>query len=560
MKHLLHALTLVTFCSASFSQTCDHPRANVILVIGDDLRYDAFQSTGGPSWFNTPAISRIGDEGANFSNYFCTYALCNPSRSSIITGLYPHSHGATDNFYRYNTDLPTIAEILHGAGYHTGMIGKFGASHDIPDGWDYWLIFAGNTDYIDANYKYGTEQKIIPGNSITIVTDSSLAYIASVDTPFFVTIGHCVPHRPVIPEHQYLGDFEDEQMPIPPTFYHYRGLYPSFLYDRIGYPDTARLVDDYEAYFEGLLGMEENMQGIFDILTERGLLDNTMIIFTSDNGNLYGEHRLAGKGVAYEPSMHLPLFIRYPAWFSPGTVVTDQFALNIDIAPTVVNAACLDETPYNFQGMPLQKLATGELKRDRMVFENIKLDHPDTDGDTSTTPSLRTLRSFSYKYTRYHCDNPTEEFFDLTVDPYEDHNLIYDPNYQHTIDRFRKQLDSMLIVVHDTLSSDTVVHHCHLVKVDPNAIQHSVGYSPLGFKLSPNPAETEVNLVVLPVSEGDIKVSFYNLLGTEMIHRSFPAGQGSLMTDIDVGDLPTGIYYVRISQDSRASGTFVFKE
>ena len=127
-------------------------RPNIVMIIADDTRYDSFQPNGGPTWFNTPAINRIAEEGATFDNYFCVYSLCIPSRSSIMTGLYPHSNGAYDNFNGYFANLPTIATILDSAGYHTAMIGKYHVYKSQQPGWDYWMAKIGETDYVDPQF------------------------------------------------------------------------------------------------------------------------------------------------------------------------------------------------------------------------------------------------------------------------------------------------------------------------------------------------------------------------------------------------------------------------
>src|SRR4030095_11870950 len=181
--------------------------------------------------------------------------------------------------------------------------------------------------------------KTINGNVEQIIYDSVHKYLSQIDTPFFLDIGHLAPHRVCVPLPVYKGVFANEQMPIPPNFTPFTQWYPSFLYedtDRL-YLDVADLESDYEGYFEGILGIEDNTTDIFNILIQRGLLQNTMILFMSDNGALFGEHILGGKGEAYEPSSHLPLFIRYPKWYGANTVIDgDFFTLNIDIMPTIL--------------------------------------------------------------------------------------------------------------------------------------------------------------------------------------------------------------------------------
>src|SRR4030095_16456255 len=231
------------------AQPCQRP--NVILIICDDMRYDSFTIAGGPDFINTPSINRIANEGARFDNYYCTYSLCVPSRASIVTGLYPHSHGAVDNCNTIKNGIPTLAEVLEDAGYNTAMIGKYHVEEKWQPEWDYLLSCKGKIDYKDPSFYYFNTVKTINGNVEQIIYDSVHKYLSQIDTPFFLDIGHLAPHRVCVPLPVYNGVFANEQMPIPPNFTPFTQWYPSFLYedtDRL-YLDVADLESDYEGYF-----------------------------------------------------------------------------------------------------------------------------------------------------------------------------------------------------------------------------------------------------------------------------------------------------------------------
>ncbi|HUM46911.1 MAG TPA: sulfatase-like hydrolase/transferase, partial [Chitinophagales bacterium] len=308
-------LSVLLFLNSFVSAQVGRP--NVIMIIADDLRYDAFATTGGPSFLNTPSINRIASEGAQFDNFYCVYPLCVPARATLMTGMYPHSHGAVDNCTYIKPSIKTLSEILDSAGYHTGMIGKYHIATKKQPGWDYWFATSRKIEYENPTFFFNTTEQVKNGHVENIIFDTTHKFLSQVDTPFFLTVGHPSPHRPVVPLPQYDGIYDDEEMPVPDNFYQFSAWYPSFLYDDPDkiYDKAKPLEKDYKNYFAGILAIEDNVTDIFNILQNRNLLDNTMIIFISDNGANYGEHQLKGKGKAYDPSIHLPLFIRYPAWY-----------------------------------------------------------------------------------------------------------------------------------------------------------------------------------------------------------------------------------------------------
>ena len=543
---------LLLICGFTFKLvSAQSPRPNIMLVIGDDMRFDTYGPTGGPTWFSCASINRVANEGANFENYFCVYSLCIPSRSSIMTGLYPHSNGAYDNISTYNSSLPTIASILHGAGYHTAMIGKFHAYYSPQPGWDYWLSKYGETDYTDPKFNYNGTTKIIYGHTTAIINDSSEAVLAAIDTPFFMNIGHLVAHKNIVPEPQYDGIYHNKAMPIPSDFYKYPKDYPSFLYERGYYLAQVQLNDDYEKYFEGVRSIDDNMDSIFSILQSRGLLGNTLIIFTSDNGSMYGEHLLAGKGVAYDPSIRQPMFIRYPAWFSPGTEIANSIGLHVDLAPTILEAAGIDATPYHFQGISLHKQATGELNRNLMLYENIKL-YADEGNDDVPTPSIRSVRDFNYKYISYQCQSVTEEFFDLTTDPMENTNLIHDPSYAVLIDQYRNKLDSMRAALSDTLSIDTLEKSCYL-KTSKKFNAGDLGHTGDIFHLrvSPNPVQDEFFAEFFSGESGNVRIQVYNNLGQVMYDVQSNVQAGLNEVPLNGQAWPPGLYYLRVQSGDK---------
>ncbi|MCY7410416.1 MAG: sulfatase-like hydrolase/transferase [Chitinophagales bacterium] len=543
MKSALRLFSIIVCLFMSVQSFAQVARPNVVIILLDDVRFDAFQPSGGPSYFITPSINSIAEEGANFKDFFCTYSLCVPGRGTISTGLYPHNNGAIGNYGKYYMSLPTIAKVLDSVGYHTAFIGKPDHDTSPQPGWDYWFVTNGPTQYVNGQYWYFNQFQTIAGHRTKIIGDTAEKYVAKLDTPFFIEVSHQVPHRPVEPQDQYKLSLAGNDFPVPDNWPRYTWKFPSFLYERPYFTDSQKVKNDYELMYEGLLGAEDNVRGILDSLEARGILKNTIVILMGDNGAQYGEHQLSGKGLPSEASMRVPCYIRYPAFFNAGTLVTDQIGLNLDIFPTILDAVGI-KTDYHLQGMSLKDLANGNAARDLFMYENIKIDVPNADDDTTITPSLRTIRSHNYKYNKYYCLHETEEFFDLVADPGENINQIDNPSYQLLIDQYKTKLDSMEFVLNDTLSADTILHDCHLVRGRRGVVIHHDG--PNNLKLGSNPVEDALNFSFENESEEQATVSVQNLLGEILYRSSYAANTTYVADQIDVSPLPSGIYYINV--------------
>src|SRR6185295_5312945 len=205
----------------------------------------------------------------------------------------PHNDGAYGALTNINSDLPTVATILHSHGYNTAMVGKY-QMIDLPQpGWDYWLNCPTHVDYIDPVMNDNGVFKTIHGHVIDIVTDTAVSEIAVMDTPFFFWVAHQAPHYPFTPQDQYAGMFANETINAPLNFAEFSENYPSFLYQDgstliYDHPDDP--INQLHKYYECCYGLDESAKKILDALDQKGVLDNTLVIFTSDNGRFFGEH------------------------------------------------------------------------------------------------------------------------------------------------------------------------------------------------------------------------------------------------------------------------------
>jgi N-acetylglucosamine-6-sulfatase len=520
-------------------------RPNIIMIIADDMSQKTFIETGGPSWFETPSISRIANEGINFLDATVTLSLCAPSRATIFTGLYSHHTGITANQgERLDTSIATVGKILHSAGYHTGFIGKFHVATAPHPGYDFWL--AGVNGFYGNNPKFNLNGQpvVMEENFTSVVERYTNEFIRTAPQPFFLIVAHVAPHAPYIVQPQDDGKYDDMEMPLPPDFYKYTQDYPNFLYpsSQINITDSAKLADNLRGYFESTMGIEHSTDTMLSILDSIGITDSTMIIFTSDNGYLFGEHQLYCKRLAYEESLKVPLFIRYPQWFAPNTVDSATMALNVDLCPTILDAAGIPDT-FGLDGTSLHFLVQNRELRPQTMFQYEYNPY----GDGTNIPSFRGIRSREYKYVRYACENATEEFFDTRNDPFELTNRINDTSYAELIDHYRYLLDSTLTATGDTGS--LTVMDCYLTDTEERLAESEEEGELDMFRVYPQPAKDNVffELRNLPKEEGKITYVINNAKGEFLTRKDLFYVGRNFRDVIDITSLVPGVYMVKIS-------------
>ncbi|MBT6167147.1 MAG: sulfatase-like hydrolase/transferase, partial [Verrucomicrobia bacterium] len=341
MKYIL-VLFAFFFGQSSSSLFADQnsPRPNVVFILTDDQRSDALGCMGHPH-LKTPHIDRLAQEGLLFKNHFCTTSLCSPSRASILGGLYAHSHGVVNNFTDYPRDLPTFPRQLQSNGYTTAYIGKWHMGEDDDSkrpGFDHFVTHRGQGKYFDTEFRANNgERKVIPGYYTTVVTDMALDWIEQQEKggeekkPFMLMLGHKAPHSFYFPEKKYEKSFDQVRVPYPETAFQlgdkpkwisqrlstWHGIYGPLFDWRKDFPDTsASGMMNFEkmvrAYWGTLLSVDDSVGRLYAYLEKTGQLDNTLFIFTSDNGLLEGEHGMVDKRTGHEPSLRIPLVVRYP--------------------------------------------------------------------------------------------------------------------------------------------------------------------------------------------------------------------------------------------------------
>lgn len=451
---------------------------NIIFILSDDHRYDYMGFTGAIPWLETPAMDRMAKEGAYFPNAFVTTSLCSPSRASILTGQFSHTHKVVDNAAPAPPDLIYFPQYLQQKGYQTSFFGKWhmGASTDEPrPGFDHWESFRGQGVYYNPTLNINGEHKTYEDSTYTtdLLTEHAIEWLKNRDekNPFFMYLSHKAVHGLYEPAKRHLGKYENAEIQVPPSFYtsaqpvkgkshpygyqKYLGKNKDEITDPAkdeAYYGEGRMPDwqkmqreswhgvDYmyhaqhvnfetlvKRYCELILSLDESIESVLEYLDKEGLSESTMVIYMGDNGFSFGEHGLIDKRHFYEESVKVPFLIRCPELIEAGQVKNEMIQ-NIDIAPTILEYAGI-QMPDQMQGMSLAPLLEDkEIKwRNRIFYEYY------WENNYPQTPTMHGVRTDRYKYIRYHGIWDTNEFYDLQADPYEMNNLIASPEHQNII-------------------------------------------------------------------------------------------------------------------------------
>ena len=448
------------------NQTSKKP--NVVFILCDDLRWDALGCAGHPH-IKTPHIDRLAGEGLYFENVFCTTSLCSPSRASILSGLYAHAHGVTNNFTEYPKEMQTFPLRLQKAGYETAYIGKYhmGEKNDEPrPGFDYFVTHKGQGKYFDTEFNFnGKERKVVKGYYTKVVTDMTIDWMKQErDKPFMVMVGQKAPHSFYFPEEKYQHAFDDVDVNYPHSSFNlegkpkwiqqrlrtWHGIYGPIFDWRKKFPDdSASSVVDFakmvRAYWGTILSVDDSVGRLVAHLKESGELDNTVFIFMGDNGLLEGEHGMVDKRTMHEPSIRVPLIIRYPG-LTPASKpkkIAEQ-VLTVDLAPSIIEM-CGAKPIEKIHGSSFKKLCeSGDADWRKAWFY-----HYNYEKQFPYTPNVRGIRTDRWKYIRYpHGDGSPDkhmaELYDLENDPKELKNLISDPKQKNRIAELRTQLTELM--------------------------------------------------------------------------------------------------------------------
>ncbi|MEW4528296.1 sulfatase [Maioricimonas sp. JC845] len=506
-RHLLACIALVAMLAGRLAAD---ERPNILYIMSDDHAAHAIGAYGGRlAQLNpTPTIDRLAKEGILFENAFVTNSICTPSRACVITGQYPHRNGVYDLGGRIEPARQTLAHEMKRAGYQTAMIGKWHLKEE-PAAFDYYCVLPGQGKYHDPVFRTQGD-KPWPKNTIKAegkhssdaITDISLEWLKegwNREQPFFLMHHFKAPHDYFDNAPRYQDYLADVEIPQPETLADpYAGPFGSiatrgandelvrYLATSVGnrnvrrsyaddlprlYPeefpddyDPSKLSDEeiqrlaYNAYLRKFLrcvkGVDDNLARLFAYLEETGQMDNTVIIYTGDQGFMLGEHDYQDKRWMYEESQRMPLLIRYPKTIKPGSR-TDAIVENVDFAPTMLDFAGV-KAPESMQGRSFRSICeTGQEPDDWKQAAYYRywmhLAH-------HFNPAHVGIRTKTHKLVFYYgCDYegrnqtpPAWELYDLVKDPKETVNQYDNPEYADVVQDLKAQLAALREQVGDT--------------------------------------------------------------------------------------------------------------
>jgi len=426
---------------------------NFLFVLVDDQPFDAVGFSGRYPFLKTPNIDRLKNEGAHVENFFVTQSICSPSRASFLTGTYPHIHGVNQNNRHVDPKWDEFAPYsshLQASGYQTAHVGKIHMAHlkgkaHVRPGFDYWFSFIGQGEYFDPKVNENGNEYQETGYMTDILTYKAVSWLKEKrdpNKPFSLNLWHKAVHQPHTPAARHTNLYENEDLPTPPYDTHketFKGKpkwqrKKTFGFDwKKNLPIPLELPEmewpiNYDRSMDllrCLAAIDESLGTVLATLEELGELDNTVVIYSSDNGYFMGEHTFLDKRLAYENSMRVPMLIRYPKLIKKNSKVKEQ-CLNIDLAPTILSLAGIT-VPNYMQGESMVNLLNGKKDKDwrkAILFEYYLDTYWPYAGPTQIA-----VRTDRYKLVDSFLDNDIDELYDLKKDPGEMENLINTAKY-----------------------------------------------------------------------------------------------------------------------------------
>lgn len=471
---------MLAFPSFAHANGKPKKKPNIIYIMSDDHANAAIGAYG--SWLKpvvkTPNLDKLAKKGMLFKNSLVTNSICTPSRAAMLTSQYSHKNGVFTLADPLPKSTTHIAHLLRALGYQTGLIGKWHLAID-PTGFDYWNVLPGQGQYINPKLRpIGAKPKELKeyknGYSEDVVTDLSIDWLKKrdKDKPFYLMCHFKAPHRPWDPAPRFKDLYKDVKIPEPQTLlddYKGRSKQVANIKMRIGQDFMERDLQmpipkmepndlrkwGYQHYLKRYLScvaaVDENVGRLLAYLEAEGLLEDTIIVYTSDQGFFLGEHGWYDKRVMYEPALTTPLIIRWDGHVKGGTINNDMI-LNLDHAPTFLELAG-GAIPKDMQGKSYQSILAGKTPADwRTSMYYRYWMHLDGSHNVPAHYGVRTNRhtlihfygkALGMKGAKDVTLDPEWEMYDNQKDPQQMRNVYADPDHAPTLRELRMELDRL---------------------------------------------------------------------------------------------------------------------
>lgn len=460
MKTLATLLTLGFTAFGCHLSAAEKP--NMVVVLVDDHAFEAISAYDDflKDYAKTPAIDRLAEEGMLFDNFTCNNSICSPSRAAILTGQYSHKNGVLGLNGAINEDSPQYPEQLQKVGYQTWLVGKWHLK-SAPKGYDKHMTVKGQGRYFNPTFNGSEGEWKREGYSTDVYTDIAIEWLKERDPvkPFLLSLQFKAPHHEYGHAERYDDLLADVTIPEPTTLYekvresnsnlkkqflqhtkfhmlhskgkggkdpsgstyytrHLKDEAPNQMWEHDASRDEDKIRVAYQhmahKYIRCLTGNDDNLERVLEYLDEGGLTENTIVIYTSDQGYWLGQHGFYDKRLALETSIRMPFLIRYPKLIKPGST-NDDLCMNVDIAPTLLELAGA-KTPESMQGRSMVPLLKGETLEDWRTSQFYTY---------WSTPRHQGIRTKQYTYVQLEGHPP--ELFDRKSDPDQRHNIAGNP-------------------------------------------------------------------------------------------------------------------------------------
>jgi len=574
---LLVTVSLFQTGICSGQQKAEKP--NIIFILVDDLRWDAMGFTGQYSFLKTPNIDRLRAEGVHFQNAFCTHSLSAPSRATILTGIFPQANGVSTNQEgrEFNPDkTPSFAQILQHENYLTAFIGKWhmAESNSPRKGFDYWCSFSGQGNYYGNDLNINGKVIRNDGYITDELNKYALDFIEkNADKPFCLYLSHKAVHQPFTPPERDADLYVNDLVREPAGWRDNMESKPAWQRIEPNMEQRYRLRDidlnkvapvktrkfgpwpakigkgEQKNYLRCLSAVDKGLGEIYDLLREKGILDNTVIVFAGDNGFFYGEHGKGDKRLAYNESMRIPMVMCYPKVAKAGQTVTEM-VLNADVAPTFLDLAGV-KIPSQMQGKSILPLLHGQNEGWRKSF--LFTYWPDL---IYFIPRITAIRTEKYLYSKTPDINDIDELYDEQNDPAELNNLAENPEFAKLKQQLADELEAL---------KKTTGYHDVIPRPDPEPVLtvktgkvFSLDFKDFSFNNKPD-NEIRLQGVKRITENGEVSGSFSGDASAIIANKpDLDPSLGTFVIDCVVKpDSPNGVI---ISAGSQKDGWAIFVE